>query len=178
MPGQVEVAGLLALLVLTDARCTARVRGGRLVPLDEQDRTLWDRSLIAEGHDLVRECLAVNRPGRYQILAAYTDAPTATDTDWSQVVALYDQLTHVDPSPVVALNRAVALAYVEGPARALALVDSLSLTGYHAWHAARADLLCRLGRHEEAIPACTAALGATRNSAERAYLSGRVAELT
>ena len=145
LPEEPEVAGLLGLLVLTEARREARVRNGQLVPLDEQDRAGWDRELITEGHDLVRECLATNRPGRYQILAAinavHTDAPAASDTDWSQVVALYDQLTRIDPSPIVALNRAVAVAELDGPKVALALVDRLPLTGYHAWHVARADLL-------------------------------------
>ena len=131
--------------------------------------TRRDRALIAEGHDLVRECLAINRPGRYQLLAAinavHTDAPTATDTDWSQVVALYDQLTRLDPSPIVALNRAVAIAELDGPKVALALVDRLPLTGYHAWHAARADLLRRLGRSAEAKEAYDAAIAATYCSA-------------
>jgi RNA polymerase sigma-70 factor, ECF subfamily len=128
----------------------------------------------------VRECLAVNRPGRYQILAAinavHTDAPTAADTDWSQVVTLYDQLTQIDPSPIVALNRAVAIAELDGPEVALALVDQLPLGGYHAWHAARADLLRRLGRSTEAKLAYDAAVAATQNSAERAYLTRRRGE--
>jgi RNA polymerase sigma-70 factor (ECF subfamily) len=181
LPEEPEVAGLLGLLVLTEARREARVRNGQLVPLDEQDRAGWDRALIAEGHDLVRECLAINRPGRYQILAAinavHTDAPTASDTDWSQVVALYDQLTRLDPSPIVALNRAVAVAELDGPKVALALIDRLPLTGYHAWHAARADLLRRLGRTAEAKEAYDAAIAATQNSAERAYLSRKRGEL-
>src|SRR5881394_605745 len=175
LPDEPEVAGLLGLLVLTEARREARVRNGQLVPLDEQDRAGWDRALIDEGHDLVRECLAINRPGRYQILAAinavHTDAPTAPDTDWSQVVALYDQLIQLDPSPIVALNRAVAVAELDGPEVALALVDRLPLAGYHAWHAARADLLRRLGRSVEAKQAYDAAIAATQNSAERAYLN-------
>ena len=157
------------------------MRNGQLVPLGEQDRAGWDRGLIAEGHDLVRECLAINRPGRYQILAAinavHTDAPTASDTDWSQVVALYDQLTRLDPSPIVALNRAVAVAELDGPKVALTLVDRLPLTGYHAWHATRADLLRRLGRSVEAKEAYDAALAATQNSAECAYLSRKRGEL-
>jgi RNA polymerase sigma-70 factor (ECF subfamily) len=181
LPEEQEVAGLLGLLVLTEARREARVRGGQLVPLDEQDRGGWDRALIVEGHDLVRECLAINRPGRYQILAAinavHTDAPTAADTDWPQVVALYDQLTRLDPSPIVALNRAVAVAELDGPDVALTLVDRLPLTGYHAWHAVRADLLRRLGRSAEAKEAYDAAIGATENSAERAYLSRKRGEL-
>jgi RNA polymerase sigma-70 factor (ECF subfamily) len=181
LPGEPEVAGLLALLVLTEARREARVRHGQLVPLGEQDRAGWDRTLIAEGHDLVRECLAINRPGRYQILAAinavHTDAPTAQDPDWSQVVALYDQLSQIDPSPIVALNRAVAVAELDGPEVGLALVDGLPLKGYHPWHATRADLLRRLGRSTEAREAYDAAIAATQNSAERAYLSRKRGEL-
>src|SRR5207342_957223 len=152
LPEEPEVAGLLGLLLLTESRREARVRNGQLVPLGEQDRTGWDRALIAEGHDLVRECLAINRPGRYQILAAinavHTDAPTASDTDWSQVVALYDQLSRLDPSPKVALT----------------LVDRLPLAGYHAWHVARADMLRRLGRTAEAKESYDAAIAATQNS--------------
>src|SRR3954471_1729738 len=181
VPDEQEVAGLLALLVLTEARRAARVRNGELVPLGEQDRAGWDRALIAEGHELVRECLAINRPGRYQILAAinavHTDAPTASDTDWSQVVALYDQLTRLDPSPIVALNRTVAVAELDGPDVALALVDRLPLTGYHAWHATRADLLRRLGRTAEAKESYDAAIAATQNSAECAYLRRKRGEL-
>jgi RNA polymerase sigma-70 factor, ECF subfamily len=181
LPEEPEVAGLLALLLLTEARRAARVRNGQLVPLGEQDRAGWDRTSIAEGHDLVRECLAINRPGRYQLLAAinavHTDAPTAADTDWSQVVALYDQLTRLDPSPIVALNRAVAVAELDGPEVSLALVDRLPLTGYHAWHATRADLLRRLGRTAEAKASYDAAIAATQNSAERAYLSRKRGEL-
>jgi RNA polymerase sigma-70 factor (ECF subfamily) len=181
LPEEPEVAGLLGLLLLTEARREARVRNGQLVPLGEQDRAGWDCALIAEGHDLVRECLAINRPGRYQILAAinavHTDGPTASDTDWSQVVALYDQLTRLDPSPIVALNRAVAVAELDGPKVALTLVDRLPLTGYHAWHVARADMLRRLGRTAEAKEAYDAAIAATQNSAERAYLSRKRGEL-
>jgi RNA polymerase sigma-70 factor (ECF subfamily) len=181
LPEEPEVAGLLGLLALTEARREARVRHGQLVPLDEQDRAGWDRGLIEEGHALVRGCLAINRPGRYQILAAinavHTDAPAAPDTDWSQVVALYDQLTRLDPSPIVALNRAVAVAELDGPDVALALVDGLPLTGYHAWHATRADLLRRLGRSVEAKEAYDAAIATTQNSAERAYLDRRRGEL-
>ena len=181
LPEEPEVAGLLGLQLLTEARREARVRSGQLVPLGEQDRAGWDRALIAEGHGLVRECLAINRPGRYQILAAinavHTDAPTAADTDWSQVVALYDQLTRLDPSPIVALNRAVAVAELDGPEVALTLVDRLPLTGYHAWHVARADLLRRLGRSAEAKESYHAAIAATQNSAERAYLSRKRGEL-
>jgi RNA polymerase sigma-70 factor, ECF subfamily len=181
LPDEPEVAGLLALMVLVEARRDARVRHGQLVPLDQQDRAGWDRALIREGHGLVRECLAINRPGRYQLLAAinavHTDAPTASGTDWSQVVALYDQLARLDPSPIVALNRAVAVAELDGPEVALALVDGLPLTGYHAWHAVRADLLRRLDRSAEAKEAYDAAIATTENSAERAYLSRKRGEL-
>ena len=181
VPDEPEVTGLLALMVLIEARREARVRNGQLVPLPEQDRAGWDRALIAEGHGLVRECLATNRPGRYQLLAAinavHTDAPAASDTDWSQVVALYDQLTRFDGSPIVALNRAVAVAELDGPEVALALVDRLPLTGYHAWHVARAELLRRLGRTTEAKAAYDAAVAATQNSAERAYLGRKRGEL-
>ncbi len=181
LPEEPEVMGLLALMLLIEARREARVRDGQLVPLGEQDRAGWDRAEITEGHGLVRECLAINRPGRYQILAAvnavHTDAPEASETDWSQVVTLYDQLTRLDPSPIVALNRAVAVAELDGPTVALALVDRLPLAGYHAWHAVRADLLRRLGRTAEAKESYDAAIAATQNSAERAYLSRRRGEL-
>jgi RNA polymerase sigma-70 factor (ECF subfamily) len=181
MPDEPEVGGLLGLMLLIEARRDARVRGGQLVPLGEQDRAAWDRGLIAEGHALVRECLAINRPGRYQLLAAinavHTDAPNASDTDWSQVLALYDQLTRLDPSAIVALNRAVAIAELDGPSVALAIIDRLRLEGYHAWHAARADLLRRLGRSDEAKASYDAAVAATQNSAERAYLSRKRGEL-
>jgi RNA polymerase sigma-70 factor (ECF subfamily) len=181
LPDDPEITGLHALMLLTDARREARVRGGQLVPLDEQDRAGWDRDAIAEGHLLVRECLAINRPGRYQILAAigavHTDAPTADTVDYAQVVALYDQLTAIDPSPIVALNRAIAIAELDGPEVALALVDPLPLDGYHAWHATRAHLLRRLGRAAEAKAAYAAALAATGNSAERAYLTRKRGEL-
>ena len=174
LPEDLETTGLLAMLLLTESRRAARVRNGELVPLDEQDRGGWDRALIGEGHDLVRQCLAANRPGRYQILAAvnavHTDAPDAAATDWSQVVALYDQLARLDPSPIVALNRAVAVAELDGPEVALAIVDRLPLSGYHAWHATRADLLRRLGRSAEAHTAYDDALACCDNRAERAYL--------
>ncbi len=177
LPDEPEVAGLLALMLLTEARRTVRVAGGELVPLFEQDRGGWDRALIAEGHELVRECLVANRPGQYQLLAAinavHTAAPVASATDWSQIAALYGQLYAVAPSPVVALNRAVATAELDGPEVALAEVDRLDLSGYHAWHATRADLLRRLGRSAEARAAYDAAIGSTDNAAERAYLSRR-----
>jgi RNA polymerase sigma-70 factor (ECF subfamily) len=148
------VAGLLALMLLTEARRTARISAtGELVTLDEQDRAAWDQALVAEGHRLVRERLATGAaPGRYQLLAAmnavHTSANDVRDTDWSQVVALYDQLLRLDPSPIIALNRAIAVAELDGPEVALAAVDRLEdkLDGYHAYHATRADLLRRLGR--------------------------------
>ncbi len=153
MPDDGEVAGLLALMVLTDARRAARVSaGGELVALGEQDRGTWDVAMVAEGHRLVRERLASGvAPGRYQILAAinavHTSARDVRDTDWSQIVALYDQLIRLDPSPIVALNRAIAVAELDGPEVALAAVDGLEgdLAGYHAYHATRADLLRRSG---------------------------------
>ena len=177
LPDEPEVAGLLALMLLTEARRTVRVAGGELVPLHEQDRGGWDRALIAEGHQLVRECLLANRPGQYQLLAAinavHTAAPDAASTDWSQIAALYGQLYAVVPSPIVALNRAVATAELDGPAVALAEVDRLELTTYHAWHATRADLLRRLGRSAQARAAYDAAIAATDNVAERSYLARR-----
>ncbi|VXB44615.1 RNA polymerase sigma factor [Aeromicrobium sp. 9AM] len=186
LPDEGEVAGLLALMLLSESRRTARFAGGELVTLDEQDRSGWDRTLIDEGHTLVRECLArvaatSARPGPYQILAAinavHTDTNDARDTDWSQVVALYDQLYAVTPTPIVALNRAVAVAELDGPDVALAIVDSLDLSGYHAWHATRADLLRRLGRSAEARGEYDAAIAATENPAETAYLARRRAHL-
>ncbi|CAA9400872.1 MAG: RNA polymerase ECF-type sigma factor [uncultured Nocardioides sp.] len=176
-----EVTGLLALMLLTEARRPARLAGGELVTLAEQDRGRWDRGLIEEGHALVRECLAINRPGHYQLLAAinavHTDAPTASDTDWGQIAALYDQLHALAPTPVVALNRAVARAELDGPLVALAAVDRLAMTRYHAWHATRADLLRRLGRSGEAAAAYDEAIAATDNPAERAYLTRRRGQL-
>lgn len=181
LPGDPEITGLLALMLLTEARRAARVRGGQLVPLDEQDRAGWDCAAIAEGHALVRECLAINRPGRYQYLAAigavHTDAPSADTVDYAQVVALYDGLAAIDPSPIVRLNRAIAVAELDGPEVALALVDPLPLAGYHPWHATRAHLLRRLGRTAEAKDAYDTAIAATGNTAERAYLSRKRGEL-
>ena len=177
LPDTPEVAGLLALMLLTESRRTTRVAGGELVPLHEQDRGGWDRALIDEGQDLVRECLRIGRPGQYQLLAAinavHTDARTAADTDWSQISALYGQLRRVAPSPFVELNRAVAVAELDGPEVALALVDALGLSAYHAWHATRADLLRRLGRSAESRAAYDAAIAATDNAAEIAYLTRR-----
>jgi len=181
LPDVPEVTGLLALMLLTEARRSVRLAGGELVPLHEQDRGGWDRELIAEGHDLVRECLARGRPGHYQILAAinavHTDAPTASDTDWAQIEALYAQLYAVAPSPIVALNRAVAIAELDGPAVALAEVDRLPLEGYHPWHVTRAELLRRMGRSDDARAAYDAALALIDNEAERAYLTRRRGQL-
>ncbi len=177
LPTEPEVAGLLALMLLTDARRTARFAEGVLVPLTEQDRASWDPSEIEEGLALVRECLAVNRPGAYQIQAAvnavHTSARTAADTDWSQIAALYAQLFALTPSPVVALNRAVAVAELDGPGVGLAEVDRLDLPTYHLWHSTRAELLRRLGRADDARVAYDAALGLTDNLAETEYLIRR-----
>jgi RNA polymerase sigma-70 factor (ECF subfamily) len=178
MPDELEVRGLLALMVLTDARRPARVADGALVTLPEQDRRRWDRRLIAEGHDLVRSCLRHGRPGRFQLLAAinavHTDAPTAQDTDWQQIVALYDQLHAIEPTPVVALNRAVAVAEVDGPDAGLALLDALDLAQYHPFHSSRADLLRRAGRRSEARAAYQRAIELTTNPAELTFLRARL----
>ncbi|MGW0212529.1 RNA polymerase sigma factor [Streptomyces sp. NPDC003233] len=178
MPEEPEATGLLALMLLAESRRPARQGAdGVLVPLPEQDRTLWDRELIAEGQDLVRHCLRRGRPGPYQIQAAinavHSDAPTAEATDWDQILRLYDQLMAVAPSPVVALNRAVAVAEAEGPARALGLVDSLDLGRYHVLHAVRADLLRRLGRTAEAAAEYGLAVELAGSEAERGYLERR-----
>jgi RNA polymerase sigma-70 factor (ECF subfamily) len=177
LPDEEEVAGLLALLLLIDARRAARSDAdGALVPLPEQDRSLWDAERIAEGHALVRGCLARGRPGPYQLQAAiqavHDDAATAETTDWRQVVALYDQLLRLHPSPVVSLNRAVAVAEVDGPAAALAELEPLRerLDGYHPLHAVRGALLRRSGRLQEAAEAYERAEAVCRNSAERAFL--------
>ncbi|WP_327596312.1 RNA polymerase sigma factor [Streptomyces chartreusis] len=182
MPDEPEVTGLLALMLLVESRRGARQdEHGELVPLPEQDRGLWDRDLIAEGQSLVRRCLRLGRPGPYQIQAAiqavHSDAPSGRDTDWGQIRQLYDQLMAVAPSPVVALNRAVAVAETEGPARALGLVDALDLDGYHVLHAVRADLLRRLGRDTEAVREYERAVELSENPAERAYLERRRREL-
>jgi len=181
MPDEPEAMGLLALMLLTESRRTARTGpDGALVLLADQDRTRWDRALIAEGQDLVRRCLRRGQPGPYQIQAAinavHSDAPTAGATGWDQILQLYDQLMVVAPSPVVALNRAVAVAEVQGPAAALALVDGLDLDQYYMYHAIRADLLRRLGQPGEAIRAYETALALTGNAAERAYLAARLAD--
>jgi RNA polymerase sigma-70 factor, ECF subfamily len=184
LPEDGEVGGLLALMLLTEARRTARVSASdELVPLDQQDRGRWDAALIAEGHRLVRERLAAAAagvaPGRYQILAAINAVHTSTrdirDTDWSQVVALYDQLVRLDPSPIIALNRAIAVAELHGPEVALAAVDRLegTLASYHAYHATRADLLRRLGRIQKSRAAYDKAIELADNTAETAYLTRR-----
>jgi RNA polymerase sigma-70 factor (ECF subfamily) len=185
LPDDGEVAGLLALMLLTEARRTARVSaGGELVTLDEQDRGAWDTALIAEGHQLVRERLATGEaPGRYQLLAAinavHTSARDVRDTDWSQVVALYDQLVQLDPSPIIALNRAIAVAELDGPHVALATVDHLedTLAGYHAYHATRAELLRRLGHSQKSRAAYDKAIQLAGNTAETAHLKRRRGQL-
>ncbi|WP_157001920.1 RNA polymerase sigma factor [Agromyces laixinhei] len=181
LPDDGEVAGLLALMLLTEARRPARVSpGGELVPLGEQDRRAWDHALIEEGHVLVRERLDSGvAPGRFQLLAAinavHTDARDARDTDWSQVVALYDQLERLDPSPIVALNRAIAVAELAGPDAGLTIIDRLAdaLNGYHALHATRAELLRRLDRRTESRAAYDRAIALAGNTAETAYLARR-----
>jgi RNA polymerase sigma-70 factor (ECF subfamily) len=175
MPEEPEIMGLLALMLLLESRRPARATGdGRLVLLADQDRGLWDRALIREGQALVRRCLRRNEPGPYQIQAAinavHSDAPEAADTDWPQILQLYDQLQSATPTPIVALNRAVAVAEVEGPHAALTLIDGLDLGGYYLFHAIRADLLKRLGRHTEAAAAYEAAMARAGNAAERNFL--------
>jgi RNA polymerase sigma-70 factor (ECF subfamily) len=179
MPDEPEVAGLLALMLLTNARRAARMDAdGNLVLLADQDRTLWDRDLIAEGLALVRQCLRRNRPGPYQLQAAINAVHTDGDaTDWTQVLALYDQLLAQTPTPIVALNRAVAVAEVHGPAAALAAVEGLELPGYHLLPATRAGLLARLGRSEEARAAYDGAIALAGNHTERTFLEGRRAGL-
>ncbi|WP_433269886.1 RNA polymerase sigma factor [Micromonospora vinacea] len=180
MPDEPEVLGLLALLLLTEARRPARLApNGDLVLLADQDRSLWNRSLIAEGHDLVRRCLRRNRPGPYQIQAAISAVHTdGAGTDWPQVLALYDQLYALAPTPVVALNRAVAVAEVHGPAVALAALEDVDLPGYHRLPATRAELLARLGRDDEARAAYDQAAALATNETERIYLHNRRTELT
>jgi RNA polymerase sigma-70 factor (ECF subfamily) len=175
MPDEPEVMGLLALMLLVESRHATRTTPeGELVLLADQDRDRWDRGLVAEGQTIVRRCLRRNQPGPYQVQAAinavHSDAPTAAATDWRQILQLYDQLLSLAPSPVVALNRAVAVAEVEGPEAALALVDGLDLGGYHVFHAVRADLLRRLGRNAAAAQAYEAAIALTKNAAERGFL--------
>ncbi|MBW3562609.1 MAG: sigma-70 family RNA polymerase sigma factor [Actinobacteria bacterium] len=183
MPDEPEVIGLLALMLLTAARQPARTAAdGSLVLLADQDRTRWDADAIAEGQALVRECLRRNRPGPYQIQAAinavHGDAPTAAETDWHQIVALYDQLLAMVPTPVVALNRAVAVAEIDGPAAALEVVEGLDLVDYHPYHVTRADLLRRMGRIDEAADAYVMAATLTDNRAERRFLEDRRSALS
>ena len=178
MPDEPEVVGLLALLLLTESRRAARTAAdGSLVLLADQDRSAWDRALITEGQALVRACIRRDRPGPYQLQAAinavHSDASTPADTDWPQILQLYDHLLALSPTPVVALNRAVAVAEVEGPAAGLAAIDALDLATFHIFHAARADLLRRLGRHEEAADAYSTALALVTNTAERRFLEDR-----
>ncbi|MFC1408130.1 RNA polymerase sigma factor [Streptacidiphilus sp. N1-12] len=178
MPDEPEAWGLLALMLLARSRQAARFApDGTLVLLADQDRNRWDRPLITEGQAIVRRCLRRNQPGPYQIQAAinavHSDAADPAGTDWRQIRQLYDQLLALAPSPVVALNRAVAVAETEGPEPALALVDALDLDGYHVFHAVRADLLRRLGRDAEAVLAYEAAIAVTGNTAERAFLTRR-----
>jgi RNA polymerase sigma-70 factor (ECF subfamily) len=183
MPDEGEVAGLLALMLLIESRRAARTTGdGGLVLLADQDRSRWDRGLIAEGQAIVRRCLRRDQPGPYQIQAAinavHSDAPSAAATDWGQILQLYDQLAVIAPGPVMLLNRAVAVAEVEGPGAALTLVDRLDLHDYYLFHAIRADLLRRLGRDGEAAVAYQAAIARAGNAAERDFLERRLAEVT
>jgi RNA polymerase sigma-70 factor, ECF subfamily len=184
MPDEPEAVGLLALLVLTDARRPARTAAdGAMVPLAEQDRSRWDGALIAEGHALVRACLRRGRPGPFQVQAAiaavHADAATTEATDWAQIVALYDQLHALRPNAVVAMNRAVAVGERHGAAAGLAALDEIdqggavALAGYQPFHATRAGLLARAGRHDEALDAYDRALALTTNAAERAFLLER-----
>jgi RNA polymerase sigma-70 factor, ECF subfamily len=182
MPDEGEAQGLLALLLLSEARTPARAADdGSLVRLGDQDRTLWTRSLIEEGHAIVRGCLRRNIPGPYQIQAAiaavHADAATAPETEWSQIVQLYDQLLCFTPTPIVALNRAIAVAELDGPAPALAILDELDLDNYHLYHAARADLLQRLGEFGDAAIAYDRALALVTNAVEHDHLQRRRDEL-
>jgi RNA polymerase sigma-70 factor (ECF subfamily) len=175
MPDEPEAIGLLALMLLIDARRPARATaGGDLVPLAEQDHTLWDAALIAEGRDLVRQCLRRNQPGPYQIQAAINAVHTDPPTDWVQVLQLYDQLQAIAPSPVVTLHRAVALAEVAGPSAALATLEDVDLDGYHVFHVVRADLLRRLGLFDAAAAAYERAIALTGNERERTYLRAQL----
>jgi RNA polymerase sigma-70 factor (ECF subfamily) len=179
MPDEPEALGLLALMLLQSSRRPARIApGGSLIRLPDQDRGRWDRSLIEEGQDLVRRCLRRNQPGPYQLQAAinavHSDAATAEDTDWRQILQLYDHLLTLEPTAVVALNRAVAVAEVHGPAEALTLIDELDLGSYYLFHAIRADLLTQLNRRTEARAAYQAALDLTTNRAEQDFLQSRL----
>jgi RNA polymerase sigma-70 factor (ECF subfamily) len=179
MPDEAEVAGLLALLLLTESRWPARYSpDGGLVLLRDQDRSSWDRALIEEGHAIVRACLRRNQPGPYQIQAAinavHADAASVETTDWSQILALYDHLVSLTPTPVVAMNRAIALAEVKGPDAALGILDGLDLDEYHLFHAARADLLRRLGHRVEASRAYARAATLAPSVAQRTFLTNRI----
>jgi RNA polymerase sigma-70 factor (ECF subfamily) len=175
MPDEPEVAGLLALLLLTESRRASRTAAdGSLVLLGDQDRSRWDRSLIEEGRSIVHACLRRDRPGVYQLQAAinavHADAPSLEETDWVRIVALYDQLHSISPTPVVAMNRAIAIGEVQGPAAALALIDALPLDNYYSFHATRADLLARSGRDREATLAYERAAVLAPTEAERDFL--------
>ena len=179
MPNEPEAVGLLALMLLIEARRPARTTAeGFLVPLADQDRRLWNRGLITEGQTMVRDCLRRNQPGPYQMQAAinavHANAPTAAQTDWWQILQLYNQLLTIAPSPIVAVNRAVAVAEVEGPDAALTLLDGLDLENYYLFHAVRADMLRRLGRIDEAATAYEAAIARTNNLTERQYMQQRL----
>jgi RNA polymerase sigma-70 factor (ECF subfamily) len=185
MPDEPEALGLLALMLLHDARRAARVDGqGELVPLEEQDRTQWDRAAIAEGVTVLDAALRRAQPGPYQVQAAiaacHATAPTAADTDWSEIAALYAELARMHPSPVIELNRAVAIAMAEGPDAGLAMIEAIeatgALTGYRLLAATRADLLRRAGRSDEAHAAYEDAIAIAGNDAERRYLARRLAE--
>ena len=182
MPGEPEVLGLLALMLLTDSRRAARTTAdGELVLLTDQDRAAWDQGLIAEGQSIVRRCLALNRPGPYQLQAAinavHSAARTAQETDWRQIVQLYDLHVAIAPTPIVELHRAVAVAEVDGPSAALAIVECLDIADHHLYHAVRADLLRRLDRWQEAARAYDAAIVRSTNAAERAFLERRRREV-
>ena len=186
MPDEPEALGLLALMLLHDARRDARTGpSGEIVLLEDQDRSRWDRARIDEGRHLVERALRMRRPGPYQLQAAiaavHDEAPSAAEVDWPQIVALYGALARIAPSPVIELNRAVAVAMVAGPAAGLALMDGLATSGvlddYHFLHAARADLLRRLDRRSEAAEAYSRALALARNEPERAFLTRRLAEV-
>jgi RNA polymerase sigma-70 factor (ECF subfamily) len=182
MPDEPEAVGLLGLMLLEQARGDTRVtREGALVPLPEQDRARWNRTLVQEGQELVRRCLRRNQPGPYQIQAAinavHSDAPTAAHTDWTQILALYDQLLAITPSPVVALNRSVAVAEIDGPRVALELIEELPLEHYYLFHAIQADLLRRLGHGDQAEAAYRAAIERSDNAAEIAFMKERISAI-